>query len=132
MGAIVPHLTIDSKKSAIIFLNPVARPGIYSNLIRSVTLMTQSPITVTYDIKELFDKLEKKIDDRFDRLEEKVNKLEIGQAALITEVETIKKDVSEIKGSQRSQIWSLIGIIGAAVLSGIVIAIWRTALMGRV
>ncbi|MDV2999717.1 MAG: hypothetical protein N5P05_001323 [Chroococcopsis gigantea SAG 12.99] len=116
--------------------------------------MSQTPITVSYDIKELFINLERKIDQKFERvdekfenLEEKIDqrfekidqrfeKIESGQAeiknqvtALTVEVEAIKKDIGEIKGSQRNQIWALITIIGGAVVTGSVVAVWRTFLI---
>lgn len=74
--------------------------------------MSQTPITVTYDIKELFtnlernigarlDRFEKRIDDRFekvdqrfDKLEEKVNKLEIGQVELKSEIKKLDEKLS--------------------------------------
>ncbi|MBR8832085.1 MAG: hypothetical protein N5P05_004461 (plasmid) [Chroococcopsis gigantea SAG 12.99] len=98
--------------------------------------MSQTSITVTYDIKELFTNLEKKIDDRFDKLDNRLDRLESEVKeiktdlagvkgdikALTTEVTTIKTDVNDLKGSQRYQIWALIGILATGVIG----LLWRS------
>ncbi|MBR8830703.1 MAG: hypothetical protein N5P05_000797 [Chroococcopsis gigantea SAG 12.99] len=89
--------------------------------------MSQTPITVSYDIKELFTNLEKNINARLEKLEEGQQEIKCKVMALTTEVEVIKKDIEsmksdigEIKGTQSKQLWALIILLGGAILTGIV------------
>ncbi len=63
-----------------------------------------------------FDEKFNKLDSKFDKLSEDVNQLKVGQAQLITKVDNMEKEISEIKGSQNKQIWALIGIVFAAII----------------
>jgi hypothetical protein len=47
------------------------------------------------------------------RLEEKVDSLE-------KDIEGVKEDTKELKGSQKGQIWTLIGILGTALLGTVI------------
>ncbi len=95
--------------------------------------MSQTPITVTYDIKELFTNPGKKIDDAFgtlrarvDKLDEKVNKIELEQGKMAVKSEKIETDITELKGLQNKLVFVLVGIIGAVVATGSIVALWRT------
>ncbi|UAJ73753.1 hemolysin XhlA family protein [Synechocystis sp. PCC 7339] len=68
--------------------------------------------TIETDLKDVLAK----IDARLDRIEQKLEAL----PRLETEVANIKEDVRELKGSQRAQIWALIGIIFSVMISAIV------------
>jgi prefoldin subunit 5 len=68
--------------------------------------------TIETDLKDVLAK----IDTRLDRIEQKLEAL----PRLETEVANIKEDVRELKGSQRAQIWALIGIIFSVMISAIV------------
>ena len=81
-----------------------------------------NPVIQT-DLAEILNKLDSKFDEKFnkldskfDKLSEDVNQLKVGQAQLITKVDNIDKEISEIKGSQNKQIWALIGIVFAAII----------------
>ncbi len=65
--------------------------------IKDYSKMSQTPITVTYDIKELFTNLESNINKRFDKLETKVDRLEEKVTTLEVEVRGIKEEVKGIK-----------------------------------
>jgi len=47
------------------------------------------------------------------RLEEKVDSLE-------KDIEGVKEDIKELKGSQKAQIWTLIGILGTISLGTVI------------
>ena len=88
------------------------------------------PVTIEQDLKEYLTRF----DQRFDRLEQKLEiinnlltNLEVGQARLEEKVdnlekdiESVKEDTKELKGSQKAQIWTLIGILGTALLGTVI------------
>ncbi len=96
------------------------------------------PTTVTYSIVEVLKRIEDKIDtnqketnERFKDLSKKIEKQseEIGEvkvklATIEIEVKSLNKDVTELKGSTKAQIWTLIGILVTAV-SGFLVAVAR-------
>ncbi|MDV3000846.1 MAG: hypothetical protein N5P05_002452 [Chroococcopsis gigantea SAG 12.99] len=62
--------------------------------------MSQTPITVSYDIKELFTNLENKIDkleSKIDKIDQKVTALEIGQAEIRGDIKALDEKVSGIE-----------------------------------
>ncbi|NCS41311.1 MAG: hypothetical protein GPJ20_21320 [Microcystis aeruginosa BS13-10] len=80
-------------------------------------------VTIEQDLKEVLGSINQKLEhlqkDVMDikigqaRLEEKVNGLE-------KDIESLKDDTKEIKGSQKAQIWTLIGILGTALLGTVI------------
>ena len=63
------------------------------------------------------------INQKLDKLSENVTELKIGQAEikgdikrLDSDISAIKEDIKDIKGSQKAQIWTLIGIVITAVI----------------
>ncbi len=96
------------------------------------------PTTVTYSIVEVLKRIEDKIDtnqketnERFKDLSKKIEKQseEIGEvkvklATIEIEVKSLNKDVTELKGSTKAQIWTLIGILVTAV-GGFLVAVAR-------
>ncbi len=63
----------------------------------------------------------------FSHANNRLNSLEIGQArleekvdGLEKDIESLKDDTKEIKGSQKAQIWTLIGILGTALLGTVI------------
>jgi prefoldin subunit 5 len=75
--------------------------------------------TIETDLKDILDKIDQRLDrmdQRFDRIEQKLEVL----PRLEAEIANIKEDVRELKGSQKSQIWALIGIIFSVMVSAIV------------
>jgi hypothetical protein len=80
-------------------------------------------VTIEQDLKEYLTKF----DQRFDRLEQKLEimnnrltNLEVGQARLEEKIDSLEKDTKELKGSQKAQIWTLIGILGTALLGTVI------------
>ncbi|MDJ0602008.1 MAG: hemolysin XhlA family protein [Crocosphaera sp.] len=78
------------------------------------------PSTVTYPVTEIL----KRIEDKLDKQAEKLNTIEVELAEIKTEVKNLNKDVTELKGSTKAQIWTLIGILVTAV-SGFLVAVAR-------
>jgi chromosome segregation ATPase len=80
--------------------------------------VSQTPVTVTYSLEEVF----KQINSKLDQIQSDVNEVKIEQAALRGEINTLKseiinlkEEVKDIKGAQKAQIWALIGILTTAV-----------------
>lgn len=67
-----------------------------------------------------FDKIDArfdKIDERFIKVDERLNKLDVGQARIEEKLEAQEKIVTELKNSQKNQIWALIVLAFTAVVS---------------
>ncbi len=77
-----------------------------------------NPIIIETDLKNILDKIDKRLDrmdDRFDRIDQKLEAL----PRIETEINQLKADVTDLKGSQRSQIWVLIvAVVGAIIKFG--------------
>lgn len=92
--------------------------------------MSQSPVNVTYSIEEVL----KDITQKLEKLDDKVDNLTVEVVTVKTRLETelpaIKADINTIKSSQIAQIWTLIGILGTALV-GTVGRFVITALQGN-
>lgn len=80
----------------------------YSNPVK-----TMSNIQIESD-KEILNK----IDGKLDNLQKDVTELKVGQTEvkgdikrLDSNISTLKEDIKEIKGSQKAQVWTLIGVL---------------------
>ena len=66
------------------------------------------------------DNLDEKVNTKIDNLDEKLNRIDNRLIKVETQINSefsnFKEDLKTIKGSQRSQIWSLIGILIVALL----------------
>ena len=100
-----------------------------------------SNIQIESDLKEILNKL----DGKLDNLQKDVTDLKVGQAEvkgeikrldsevkgeikrLNSDISTIKEDIKEIKGSQKAQVWTLIGVLITAV-GGFIVAVGRSVL----
>jgi chromosome segregation ATPase len=70
-----------------------------------------NPVIVETDLKDVLAKM----DNRLDRIEQKLEALPRIEA----EIAQLKADVTDLKGSQRSQIWVLIvTVVGAIIKFG--------------
>lgn len=75
--------------------------------------------TVEYDLKELFAKFE----SRFDKLE---NKLDVVHNDLnevkvkLAKLEKIEQDVTELKTTQKNQLWAIISLFGISVIATVI------------
>lgn len=78
------------------------------------------PSTVTYTTADIL----KRIEDKLDKQSEKIGNIEVELAEIKAEVKNLNKDVTELKGSSKAQIWTLIGILVTAV-SGFLVAVAR-------
>ena len=96
------------------------------------------PATVTYDLAEVLKRIEDKIDSnqqetnekfkdlskKIDKQSEEIGEIKVKLVGIETEVKNLNKDVTELKGSTKAQIWTLIGILVTAV-SGFLVALYN-------
>jgi tetrahydromethanopterin S-methyltransferase subunit B len=80
------------------------------------------------------DQLENKLGGKIDQLDGKVDDINLRltkvETKLDSELPAMQKSISEIKGSQQAQIWTLIGILITAV-GGFLVAVGRFVLSGN-
>jgi chromosome segregation ATPase len=88
-----------------------------------------SNIQIESDLKEILNKL----DGKLDSLQKDVTDLKLSQAEvkgdikrLDSNISTIKEDI-KVRGSQKAQIWTLIGVLITAV-GGFIVAVGRSVL----
>ncbi len=85
------------------------------------------PVTVKYDLAEVLKELKqdiKEVNTKLDKQSEKLTTIEVELAEIKTEVKNLNQDVTELKGSTKAQIWTLIGILVTAV-TGFLVAVGR-------
>ena len=97
-------------------------------------------IQIESDLKEILERIEKrfdkvdekfdKVDQRFEELGKTVNDINGRLIKVETKLDNAVDDIKEIKGSQKAQIWALIGILFTAV-GGFVVAIGKFVLSGN-
>ena len=80
-------------------------------------------VTIEQDLKEILGSINQKLDN----LQKDVMDIKIVQARLEEKVDSLEKDIEggqedtkELKGSQKAQIWTLIGILGTALLGTVI------------
>ena len=97
---------------------------------------------VESDLKDILNKLDSKLDQlsddfdhKLDKFDNKIDKLSDDvtdinlrltkvETKLDSEFSTFKEDIKDIKGSQKAQIWALIGILITAV-GGFIVAVGK-------
>jgi chromosome segregation ATPase len=85
-----------------------------------------SPIIIETELGQALAQINQKLDN----LQKDVTDLKIGQARLEEKLTGMEKDITEVRGSQKAQIWTLIGVLTTAVI-GTVIRFVITALPGN-
>ena len=86
-----------------------------------------SNIQIETDLKEILQELkdgQKAIISKVEEIDKRLIKVE---TKLESELPTLQKGIDEIKGSQKAQIWTLIGILITAV-GGFIVAVGRSVL----
>jgi t-SNARE complex subunit (syntaxin) len=84
-----------------------------------------SNIQIETDLKEILQELkdgQKAIISKVEEIDKRLIKVE---TKLESELPTLQKGIDEIKGSQKAQIWTLIGILITAV-GGFIVAVGRS------
>jgi t-SNARE complex subunit (syntaxin) len=84
-----------------------------------------SNIQIETDLKEILQELkdgQKAIISKVEEIDKRLIKVE---TKLESELPTLQKGVDEIKGSQKAQIWTLIGVLITAV-GGFIVAVGRS------
>jgi hypothetical protein len=74
------------------------------------------PLIVETDLKEILTQIDRKLD----KLDERIGRLEIGQAEMRSDLNTLKENSKDLKIAQRAQIWTLIGILGTAIIGTLI------------
>lgn len=82
-----------------------------------------SNIQIETDLKEILNK----IDGKLDNLQKDVTDINVRFVKVETKLDSTVDNIKEIKGSQKAQIWSLIGVLITAV-GGFVVAVGRSVL----
>ncbi|MEL6578299.1 MAG: hemolysin XhlA family protein [Cyanobacteria bacterium J06621_12] len=82
-----------------------------------------SNIQIESDLKEILNKL----DGKLDNLQKDVTDINLRLTKVETKLDSTVEDIKEIKGSQKAQIWTLIGVLITAV-GGFVLAVGRSVL----
>ena len=80
-----------------------------------------SNIQIETDLKEILNK----IDGKLDNLQKDVTDINLRLTRVETKLDGTVEDIKEIKGSQKAQIWTLIGVLITAV-GGFVVAVGRS------
>jgi peptidoglycan hydrolase CwlO-like protein len=95
---------------------------------------TMSNETVTYSLEAVLTRIEGKIDNlqkdfnqKFDKIDERLNKLEVGQAKLTEKVEGIDNRLKSVEGTQKNQVWTLIILLASAIAT----AGWKVFFSGN-
>ncbi|WP_036487107.1 hemolysin XhlA family protein [Myxosarcina sp. GI1] len=89
-----------------------------------------SNIQIETDLKEILRELKEGQKAILNKVEETNNKVEDIDKRLVrveTKLDGTVEDIKEIKGSQKAQIWTLIGVLITAV-GGFVVAVGRSVL----
>jgi uncharacterized protein (DUF3084 family) len=73
-------------------------------------------VNLEQDLKDILGNIDRKLE----RIDERLTNLEVGQARLEKKVENLEKDVKELKTSSKAKIWTLIGILGTALLGTVI------------
>jgi t-SNARE complex subunit (syntaxin) len=84
-----------------------------------------SNIQIETDLKEILQELkdgQKAIISKVEEIDKRLIKVE---TKLESELPTLQRGVDEIKGSQKAQIWTLIGVLITAV-GGFIVAVGRS------
>ena len=69
-------------------------------------------------LNQKFDSFQKDVDQKFDKIDERLNKLEVGQAKLTEKVEGIDNRLKSVEGTPKNQVWTLIILRATAVAYG--------------
>lgn len=80
-----------------------------------------SNIQIESDLKEILNKLDQKLD----HLQKDVTDINLRLTKVETKLDSTVEDIKEIKGSQKAQIWALIGVLITA-LGGFLVAVGRS------
>lgn len=71
-------------------------------------------------MEERFDRHLQKIDECFQKLDERLAGVETNQARMEEKLDNLDKRVERLEGSQNWQVWTLIGIIGTAIIGTVI------------
>ncbi len=76
-------------------------------------------VTIESGLKEILEKLDRRFDyltSEVSGIRTDVTAISVEMATVKTKLDDIKGNIKEVKGSQKAQIWTLICILGSALL----------------
>jgi archaellum component FlaC len=89
--------------------------------------MSNTPIQVTTDLTKVLEQIDRKLDTVHKEVTDFRTETKVALESvkgdinvLKGEVSNIKEDLKELKGSQLAQIWTLIGLLGTAVIGTVI------------
>lgn len=85
-----------------------------------------SNIQIESDLKDILGKMDAKLDN----LQKDVTDINLRLTKVETKLDNTVENIKEIKGSQKAQIWTLIGILITAV-SGFLVAVTKFVFSGN-
>ncbi len=77
--------------------------------------------------EQKLDHIDNKFEQKLDRIQKDVTDINLRLTKVETKLDGTVEDIKEIKGSQRAQIWTLIGVLITAV-GDLVVAVGRSVL----
>ena len=86
-----------------------------------------SNIQIETDLKEILQELKNGQKEILSKVEEIDKRLIKVETRLESELPAFQKSIDEIKGSQKAQIWTLIGVLITAI-GGFIVAVGRSVL----
>ena len=97
--------------------------------VRDILLKLDSKIdALDAKLDNKVDALDSKLSTKIDKLQTEVTDINLRLTKVETRSESLVDDIKEIKGSQKAQIWTLIGILTTAIF-GFIAALGRLLLM---
>jgi peptidoglycan hydrolase CwlO-like protein len=83
--------------------------------------------TIETDLGQVLDHINqnlaefrKETNQKLESIQKDITVLKVDMATVKTEIAGLKDDIKEIKGSQKSQIWSLITILGTVAIGAVI------------
>ena len=75
--------------------------------------MSNEQSTVTYSVAEILGQINQKLD----KIDERLTNLEVGQAKITEKVEGIDNRLRVVEGTQKNQVWTLIILLAGAIVT---------------
>lgn len=82
--------------------------------------MSNEPVTVTYSLEEVLTRFERRfdqLDQKLDKIDERLTNLEVGQARITEKVEGIDNRLRVVEETQKKQVWTLMILLAGAIVT---------------
>jgi ElaB/YqjD/DUF883 family membrane-anchored ribosome-binding protein len=98
---------------------------IESDLKEILNKLDQKLDRIDNKFEQKLDQIENKFEQKLDHLQKDVTDINLRLTKVETKLDSTVEDIKEIKGSQKAQIWALIGVLITAV-GGFLVAVGRS------